>query len=201
MADQSGQRARRSARRRVSPGAEVRLEPSPYGDQELRARWAETADQLTTLDEAVAALASWRERHRGFDGQDSLWVEARLEERVAVLRFESMTDTEIRTRTLTGEDVEVVCAEFLARAELVGADHLEIERVNEEFRHRYKPPIMPTNDFMRTETMLAELLMRRRSLNWFDRPLSELRAQRGVVVHAAPPEPDGRRARRTGGGR
>lgn len=189
MADR-GSGGRRSARRRATAGAQCRLDASPYGDTALRQEWAATADALSTLSEAVVTLQVWRERHHGFDDQDSLWVEARLEERVAVLRFESMTGAEIRTRTLTGENVRAVCADVLARAEAAGTNFYEIERINNEFRSRFKPPIMPTNDFMRTEIVLAELLMRHRSLNWFDQPLTQLRAERGVVVHSAPTEPD-----------
>lgn len=189
MADR-GSGGRRSARRRATAGAQCRLDASPYGDTALRREWAATADALPALPEAVVALQAWREQHRGFDDQDSLWIEARLEERVAVLRFESMTGAEIRTRTLTGQSVRTVCADVLARAEAAGADFFEIERINDEFRSRFKPPIMATNDFMRTETVLAELLMRHRSLNWFDQPLTRLRAERGVVVHSVPAEPD-----------
>lgn len=185
-----GSDGRRSARRRATVGAQCRLDASPYGDTALRQEWAATADALPTLPEAVVALQTWRAQHHGFDDQDSLWIEARLEERVAVLRFESMTGAEIRTRTLTGESVRAVCADALARAEAAGANFFEIERINDEFRSRFKPPIMTTNDFMRTETVLAELLMRHRSLNWFDQPLPQLRAERGVVVHCAPAEPD-----------
>jgi methane monooxygenase component A gamma chain len=35
---------------------------------------------------------------------------------------------------------------------------------------------------MRTETELAELLIRRRSKGWYDEPLSELRRRRSAVL-------------------
>jgi methane monooxygenase component A gamma chain len=188
MVDRNGTSARRSARKKATVGAEFRLDASPYGDTSLREEWAAKAENLATLADAVTALQGWRTDHFGFDEQDSLWIEARLEERVAVLRFDSMTDTEIRSLTLTGENVQEVCADALAHAEAAGTDFAEIERINDGFRFRFKPPIMPTNDFMRTEMMLAETLIKKRSLNWFDQSLTDLRAERGVIVHAAPAE-------------
>ncbi|GAA4296368.1 methane monooxygenase [Mycobacterium paraffinicum] len=185
MADQP-RSGRRRSREPESVGADFRLEPSPYGDSALRSEWAARADALTTLDEAVATLMKWRTDFWGREDQDSLWIEARLEERVAVLRLQSMSDEEFRTRTLTGECAREVCANVAERAAVAGTDYQELERINDEFRSRYKPPVMPTNLFLPAERDLAEKLMTSRTVDWYGKSLEELRAERGVVVHAAP---------------
>lgn len=187
MADEQ-RTSRRRDRGKESVGAEFRLEPSPYGDSALRSEWAARADALSTLDEAVATLMKWRSDHWGREDQDSLWIEARLEERVAVLRLQAMSDYEFRTRTLTGEDARQVCASVAERAAAAGADYQQLERINDEFRSKYKPPIMATNLFLPTERDLSEKLMTSRTTDWYGKSLEELRAERGVIVHAAPSE-------------
>lgn len=185
MADEK-RSSRRRNRGEEKVGAEFRLEPSPYGNSALRSEGAARADALPTLDEAVAALMKWRSDYWGREDQDSLWIEARLEERVAVLRLQSMSDHEFRTQTLTGEDARQVCASVAERAAAAGTDYKELERINDEFRSKYKPPIMPTNLFLPTERDLSEKLMTSRTTDWYGKSLEELRADRGVVVHAAP---------------
>jgi methane monooxygenase component A gamma chain len=185
MADQP-RSGRRRSREQESVGAEFRLDPSPYGDSARRSEWAARADALATLEEAVATLMKWRSDHWGREDQDTLWIEARLEERVAVLRLQSMSDEDFRTRTLTGECAKQVCADVAERAAAAGADYQQLERINDEFRSKYKPPIMPTNLFVPTERDLSEKLMTSRTTDWYGKSLEELRAERGVVVHAAP---------------
>lgn len=185
MADEK-RSGRRRAREQEAPGAAFRLEPSPYGNQALRSEWAARADALANLDEAVAALMNYRSDHWGSEDQNTLWIEARLEERVAVLRLQSMSDEDFRGRTLTGECAKEVCATVAERAAAAGEDYRELERINDEFRRTYKPPIMPTNLFMPAERDLSEKLMTSRTRDWYGKPIEELRAERGVVVHAAP---------------
>src|SRR5581483_2385762 len=60
-----------------------------------------------------------------------------------------------------------------------------LEEIVARFRNRYKPPIMPSSPFMRTETELAEILMKAREKNWYGQTLEELRAGRDVIVHKA----------------
>lgn len=166
-------------------GAAFRLDPSPFGNSELRKTWQDKAEALGNLPEALNELVAFRKgvADDSLRDQDALWIEARLEERVAVLRFESMTNDEIRSNTLHGERTDEVCADFVARAEANKNDPRELERIAKEFRDRYKPPIMMSAPFMRTETVLAEFLMKARTLDWYDTPLEDLRDQRGVVVH------------------
>ena len=173
------------ARATDTGGAAFRLEPSPYGDRQRRADWQARIDALTGLDAAVEALQQWRRDHWDdvIDDQDDLWIEARLEEQVAVLRFDAMSAERIRTETLTGERVEEVCGDYLRTADTPGIDGPALEALARKFRQRYKPPIMPSSPFMRTEVELAERLMRVRDLDWYGQTIEELRITRGVVVH------------------
>ena len=169
-------------------GADFRLEPSPYGNKEKRASWeARIADGTKSLGDAVAMLLEWRADH-GDDtiaDQDDLWIEAQLEAKVAVLRFDEMTNDQVRTETLTDEKVTDVCQAALREAEDNKDDPEKLEEIVAGFRNRYKPPIMPSSPFMRTETELAEILMKSRELDWYGQTLDELRQGRGVVVHKA----------------
>jgi methane monooxygenase component A gamma chain len=164
-------------------GAAWQTEFPAFGNPALRKSWAARAAALSTLAEAVRALVGWREEHaaRGVRDKDDLWIEARLEERVAVLRFEELSHAEIRTRALTGESVAALQESFERRA--TAADSSELERLAGEWRLRYKPPILPSSPFLKTEVRLSELLMQRRSLNWYGSSLAELRERRGAIVH------------------
>jgi methane monooxygenase component A gamma chain len=169
-------------------GAEFRLEPSPYGNQEKRAAWeARIAEGTKSLREGVAMLLEWRAEHNedAVTDQDDLWIEAKLEAAVAVARFDEMTNDQVRNETLTDEKVADVCQAALRDAEDNAEDPNKLEEIVAAFRTRYKPPIMPSSPFMRTETELAEILMKTRELDWYGLTLDELRESRAVVVHKA----------------
>ena len=179
--------AREAATRQggTKEGADFRLDPSPYGDEAKRGPWVTRVAALTTLSEAVPLLLEWRATHAGdgFTDKDDLWIEDQLETKVAVLRFDEMTNDRIRTETLTHENVADVCADILRRAEEVGRDVDKLELLVAAFRERYRPPIMPSSPFMRAETELVEFLMKARELDWYGQSLDELRESRGVVMH------------------
>jgi methane monooxygenase component A gamma chain len=169
-------------------GADFRLEPSPYGNKAIRAEWEARIEAGTkSLSDAVALLLQWRADHAGdtISDQDDLWIEAQIEHGVAVLRFDEMTNDQIRSETLTDEKVADVCRAALDAAEDAADDPAALEELVAAFRHRYRPPIMPSSPFMRAETELAEILMKAREKNWYGQTLDELRAERGVVVHKA----------------
>ncbi|HVW33633.1 MAG TPA: methane monooxygenase [Acidimicrobiia bacterium] len=172
----------------MTEGAAFRLEPSPYGNKEKRAAWqARIEAEATTLEDAVALLLQWRSDHADdpVSDQDDLFIEAQIEHRVAVARFDEMTNDQIRSETLTDEKVADVCQAAVADAEDHADDPDRLEAIVSAFRSRYKPPIMPSSPFMRTETVLAEILMKAREKNWYGQTLDELRESRGVVVHKA----------------
>ena len=174
--------------RTATEGAAFRLEPSPYGNKEKRGAWeARIAAETKSLGDAVALLLAWRVDHADdtIADQDDLWIEAQIEARVAVLRFDEMTNERVRTETLTDEKVADVCRAALTDAEDNTDDPEKLEEIVAGFRTRYRPPIMPSSPFMRTETELAEILMKARELDWYGQTLDELREGRGVVVHKA----------------
>jgi methane monooxygenase component A gamma chain len=145
---------------------------------------ARIADGTKSLGDAVAMLLQWRADHADdtVTDQDDLWIEAQLEARVAVLRFDEMTNDQVRSETLTDEKVADVCQAALRDAEDHADDPDKLEEIVAAFRNRYKPPIMASSPFMRTETELAEIMMKTRELDWYGQTLEELRDTRGVVV-------------------
>jgi methane monooxygenase component A gamma chain len=159
--------------------------PSPYGNKEKRAAWEVRIEAETkSLGDAVALLLAWRADHADdtIADQDDLWIEAQIEARVAVQRFDEMTSDQVRSETLTDEKVADVCQAALSDAADNTDDPDKLEEIVAEFRNRYKPPIMPSSPFMRTETELAEIMMKARELDWYGQTLEELRESRGVVV-------------------
>ncbi len=171
-----------ATRTRRRAGAERRTTASPFGDREKRLEWASRIAALGRLDDAVAALIDWREKgsHDHLTDKDALWIGARLEDRVAVLRFEERSNESIRTVTLTGEPIEDVRKSFERRAADADADGLEA--LAAELRRLFKPPIMPSSPYMRLEVVLSTALMKKRSLNWFEPSIAELRARRGARI-------------------
>ncbi len=173
----------RAERAAVASGAKPRTEYPPYGDQALRRKWTERLCEVTDLATALDLLVDWRQGRgaSSLEDEDFLWVEARIEDRVAVLRFAALSEEEIDSIALTGEPITATCQAALTQAK--DAANVDVlEAVVAEFRRRYKPPVMPTVPFMRTEIELVELLIKRRSLDWYDEPLEELRRRRAAVV-------------------
>jgi len=171
----------------VHEGADFRLDPSPYGEGAKRAEWETRIAGYSSLAEAVPVLLEWRDDRKdaAVTDVDDLWIEARLEEKVAVLRFEEMTNDQIRNETLTDEKVLEVIERALEEADEAAqaADKARLEELVRNFRKRYQPPIMPSSPFMRAETELAERLMKVRDVDWYAESIDELREARGVVVH------------------
>jgi methane monooxygenase component A gamma chain len=168
---------------KASAGATPRTEYPPFGNQTLRNEWTDRLAQVSTLDSALAVLLDWR-RSRDvnvLEEADFLWIEARIEDRVAVLRFAELSGEYIDTTTLTGAPIAEVRDTALADA-ITAVDVPTLEAVVNRFRRDYKPPVMPTVPFMRTEVELAELLIKRRSKGWYDEPLDELRRRRAAVL-------------------
>jgi methane monooxygenase component A gamma chain len=138
---------------------------------------------MTSLGTALSLLIDWRAVREGnaLEEADFLWIESRIEDRVAVLRFAELSGEFIETTTLTGEPIEKTCDDALAGAN-DAVDVAALEAIVAAFRRSYKPPVMPTVPFMRMETELTELLIQRRSKGWYNEPLAELRRRRAAVL-------------------
>jgi methane monooxygenase component A gamma chain len=168
---------------KATAGAAPRTEYPPFGDQAGRAAWTDRLAQVTRLAVALELLTDWRAARAAgpLEEADFLWIEARIEDRVAVLRFAELAGEVIETTTLTGESISAVCDGAIAKAK-VADDSAVLEALVATFRRRYKPPVMPTVPFMRTETELTELLIRNRTRNWYRESLDELRSRRGAAL-------------------
>ena len=168
---------------KAAAGATPRTEYPPFGNQSSRAEWTARLGEVTNLGTALRLLIDWRGGRDGnaLEEADFLWIEARIEDRVAVLRFAELSGEFIETTTLTGQPIGQTCDAAVADAE-AAVDVAALEAVVTAFRRDYKPPVMPTVPFMRTETELTELLILRRSKGWYDEPLVELRRRRAAVL-------------------
>jgi len=166
-----------------APGAAPRTDYPPFGDQTARKEWTDRLAGVTTLRNALDLLIDWRRQHDrdALEEADVLWIEARIEDRVAVLRFAELSGEFIETTALTGEPIAEVCDTALAAAR-AAVDVAALEAIVTGFRRQYKPPVIPTVPFLRSETELAELLILRRSKGWYDEPLVELRRRRSAVL-------------------
>jgi methane monooxygenase component A gamma chain len=168
---------------KAAAGAAPRTDYPPFGNQTSRKEWTDRLADVTSLSTALGLLLDWRREHDhdALEEADVLWIEARIEDRVAVLRFAELSGEFIETTTLTGEPIAQVCDAALAEAK-AAVDVATLEAVVTAFRRRSKPPVIPTVPFLRTETELAELLILRRSKGWYDESLAELRRRRAAVV-------------------
>lgn len=160
-------------------------------DNATRDAWLVKIGQLNTLEKAAAALKQFRLDHttpfrKTYElDNDYLWIEAKLEEKVAVLKARAFNDEYFRHKTAFGECAKTLLADAVAKMAATG-DKWEAERIHISFRQANKPPIMPVNYFLEAERVLGTKLMELRNLNYYDTPLEELRKQRGVKVLVAP---------------
>ncbi len=87
---------------KAAAGATPRTEYPPFGNQASRAEWAERLVNVTSLGTALDLLIDWRggRVNNALEEADFLWIEARIEDRVAVLRFAELSGEFIDTTTL-----------------------------------------------------------------------------------------------------
>jgi methane monooxygenase component A gamma chain len=116
----------------------------PYGDQTSRQEWTDRLADVTTLSTALDLLIDWRRDHgrEALEEADVLWIEARIEDRVAVLRFAELSGEFIETTALTGEPIAQACDTSLAEAR-AAVDVATLETVVTTFRRQYKPASCP----------------------------------------------------------
>jgi methane monooxygenase component A gamma chain len=160
-------------------------------DNDTRESWVAKIGMLTTLPKAAEALRQFRLDHttpfrNTYElDNDYLWIEAKLEEKVAVLKAHAFSEEDFRHKTAFGEDAKSVLHAAVAKMKATD-DKWEAERIHMSFRQANKPPIMPVNYFLDGERILGTKLMELRNLNYYDASLEDLRKQRGVKVLVAP---------------
>lgn len=160
-------------------------------DNDVRDGWLNRIGQFNTLEKAAKALKEFRLEHttpfrKSYElDNDYLWIEARLEDNLAVLKARAFSDDDFRNKTAFGECAKTVLEETVARM-TAATDKFEAERIHISFRQNYKPPVMPVNYFLDAERILGTKLMELRNLNYYDAPLEELRKLRGVTPIVVP---------------
>lgn len=160
-------------------------------DNATRDEWTAKIGALNSLDKAAKFLIDFRRQYTTPLRQsyalelDHLWIEAKIEEKVAVLKEQTFkNDDDLLHKCATGQAAAAAAAE--AQAKMAACDDKwEAEKIHINFRIDFKPPIMPTNYFMDTDRVLGSKLMELRDLNYYEMPLAELRKKRGVKVLVA----------------
>jgi len=154
----------------------------------IRDEWKAKIDAIDDLDDAIAQLLNFRDKHCGpfrtggyeLQGEKN-WIEARLEEQVSVLKSAKYKGADFLNKTADGRDSQDVVDIYLDRMAKT-EDSDEALAITMECRNACKPPIMPINYFMFLERELVSKLMKLRGLDYFTRPMEELRKVRGVTA-------------------
>jgi methane monooxygenase component A gamma chain len=156
-------------------------------DNPVRDRWIAEIDQLATVDEATKFIQDFRLNHTtplrtSYElDLDYLYIEAKIEEALAVLKANQLTDVDLLHRATTGEDAEEVAAVWTAKMDAEG-DKYRAEKILFIFRQLYKPPVLQVNIFLKVDAHLGSRLMALRNTDYYATPLEELRKERGVKV-------------------
>ncbi len=156
-------------------------------DNPLRDEWLAKIGALDSVETATAFIQDFRKNHTspfrtsyGLE-LDYLFIEAKIEERLSVLKANKLNDAGLLNQTTTGEDAAAV-ADIWKRRMDAETSKFGAEKILIQFRQLYKPPVMPVNHFLKVDSYLGSRLMELRNTNYYETPLAELRKQRGVKV-------------------
>jgi len=160
-------------------------------DNAVRDEWTAKIGALNSFSKAVQFLVDFRKEYttplrKSYTLElDHLWIEAKIEEKVSVLKEQAFkSDQDLLHKCATGQSAAEIVSEVKSKMAAC-TDKWEAESIHINFRLDFKPPIMPTNYFMETDRVLGSRLMELRNLNYYDTPLVELRKKRGVKVLVA----------------
>lgn len=160
-------------------------------DNAARDEWALKVAALDSLNKAAAFLVHFRKQYtttlrESFDLElDHNWIEALIEQKVAVLKEREFTSNQdLLHKCATGESAASAVTAVLAKMAAC-SDKMEAEKIHINFRIDFKSPVMPTNYFMDTDRILGTKLMELRNTGYYDLSLPELRIKRGVKVIVA----------------
>jgi methane monooxygenase component A gamma chain len=152
-----------------------------------RDEWVHKVAELKSLDKAAEFLKQFRQDHttpfrKTYEiDNDYLWIEAKIEEKVAVLKARAFSEVDFREKTAFGQSAKAVLDAAIAEMNATN-DKWVAEKIHVNFRVANKPPIMPVNYFLDGERIIGTRLMELRNLNYYDTSLADLRKQRGVKV-------------------
>jgi methane monooxygenase component A gamma chain len=158
-------------------------------DNPTRDAWVKQIAGLNTLAKGHAFLIAFRAKHihpfkTDFSLElDGLWIESKIEEKVALLKHAELNDVEFFNNTIIGENAQKVADGVVAKMDAC-TDMYEAEKIHINFRQANKPPVMPVNIFMDTDRLLGTKLMELRNVDYYALSLEDLRKVRGVKVIA-----------------
>ncbi len=160
----------------------------------VRDAWLEKIGALNSVQAATKFIQDFRQRNTGpmrasYEFElDYLFIEAKIEERLAVLKANAFNDADLINKATTGEDAQQVAAAWIARMD-AESNKYKAEKILIEFRQLYKPPVLPVNTFFKVDTHLGSRLMELRNTNYYATSLEDLRKERGVkVLHIGKPK-------------
>jgi methane monooxygenase component A gamma chain len=156
-------------------------------DNPVRAGWLEKISALDSVETATGFIQDFRKTHTSplrttYSLElDYLFIEAKIEERLAVLKASEFSDNGLLNTATTGEDAASVAETWKRRMDSETCKYAA-EKILIQFRQLYKPPVMPVNHFLKADAYLGSRLMELRNTDYYATPLAELRKERGVKV-------------------
>ena len=153
----------------------------------VRSEWLEKIGALNNVKDATAFIQDFRKKNTGpFRTSyaldvDYLFIEAKIEERLAVLKAASFAAADLFSKATTGEAAQAVADAWIAKID-AEKDKFAAEKILITFRQLYKPPVLPVNVFFKVDTYLGSRLMELRNTDYYADSLEELRKKRGVKV-------------------
>lgn len=159
------------------------MQTTAASESGYRQEWQLKINEYNELDKLTDALVDWRFNARPPKERSGnyRWIEAKMEERLAKLKAEKMASSDLLTKTTRGEALDPVRQDYMKRA-ADADDIIKLESIVEQFRERYRPPVMPVHDYLQIERELCEVLLRYRGERWWDLSQNELREYRGAKM-------------------
>jgi methane monooxygenase component A gamma chain len=153
----------------------------------VRQEWQGKIAKLATVKDATDFIQDFRKTNTGpfrttyaLD-VDYLFIEAKIEEKLAVLRSSTLSASDLMTKATTGETAQAVADAWIAKMD-AATDKFVAEKIMISFRQLYKPPVLPVNTFFKVDSYLGSRLMELRNTDYYADSLEELRKKRGVKV-------------------
>jgi len=156
-------------------------------ENDVRDEWVAKIAKLSTVAAAHTFLKDFRTKYttplrESYDVElDWCWIEAKTEEKLALLKHAEFTDEQFFTSCTCGANAQEVADAVVAKMNACSEKYVA-EKLHINFRRDCKPPIMPTNIFMDTDRLLGTKLMELRNIDYYAMPLEELRKERGVKI-------------------
>ncbi len=156
-------------------------------DNPVRSEWLKKIAMLKTVKDSTAFIQDFRVKNTSpFRTSyaldvDYLFIEAKIEEQLALLKAKEFSAADLFSKATTGEVAQAVADSYMAKID-AEKDKFAAEKILMSFRQLYKPPVLPVNVFFKVDTYLQSRLMELRNTDYYADSLEELRKKRGVKV-------------------